>query len=135
VADEHDRAGQRPQELSEVGRVAGEVAKRVAEPDGAESLALESADLGIEARRIGPRTVDKNDRRLVFVGLGGQSQLLSCAVCAWTAVSSLLRTVAARKLVEQVGRSDVAGAARRPLVATRTFHAKEPLPLECCSAR
>jgi hypothetical protein len=49
----------------------GEVAKRVGEPDGAESFALESADLGVEARRIGPCTVDKDDRRRVFVGLGG----------------------------------------------------------------
>jgi hypothetical protein len=71
VADEHDRAGQGPQELGEVGRVACEVAKRVAEPDGAKPFALERADLGVEARCIGPRTVDKDDRRSAFVGLGG----------------------------------------------------------------
>jgi hypothetical protein len=79
VADEHDRAGQRPQELGEVGRVGGEVAKRVGEPDGAESFALESADLGVEARRIGPCAVDKDDRRFVCVGLGGDCSSSSCA--------------------------------------------------------
>jgi len=71
MADEHDRAGQRPQELGEIGRVAGEVAKRVGEPDGAESFALERANLGVEARCIGPCPVDKDDRRSVWVGLGG----------------------------------------------------------------
>ena len=35
VADEHDRTAQGPQELGQVGGVAGEVAKRVAEPDDA----------------------------------------------------------------------------------------------------
>src|SRR3954451_13426201 len=75
VPDEYDRAGQRPQELGEVGRVAGEVAKRVAESDGAECFALESADLGVEARRIGPCTVDKDDRRFVLVGPCGLSLL------------------------------------------------------------
>src|SRR4029079_8278423 len=33
VADEHDRPGKGPQELRQVGGVAGEIAKRVAEPD------------------------------------------------------------------------------------------------------
>jgi hypothetical protein len=64
VADEHDRTGQAPQELGEVGRVASEIAKRVGEPDGPESPALQGADLGVEAGRVGPGAVDENDRRV-----------------------------------------------------------------------
>jgi hypothetical protein len=62
VADEHDRTGQGAQEFGEVGRVASEIAKRVGESDGAESLALQGAELGVEARRIGPGAVDQHDR-------------------------------------------------------------------------
>jgi hypothetical protein len=100
VADEHDRARQRAQELGEVGRVAGKVAKRVGEPDGAESFALESADFGVEARRIGPCTVDKDDRRFAFVGLGGHVSS-SRRLCPWTAVSSLLDAAGRRKLAKK----------------------------------
>jgi hypothetical protein len=63
VADEHDRTGQAAQELGEVGRVTSEIAKRVGEPDGPESPALQGADLGVEAGRVGPGAVDENDRR------------------------------------------------------------------------
>jgi hypothetical protein len=49
VTDEHDRTGQAAQELGEVGRVTSEIAKRVGEPDGPESPALQGADLGVEA--------------------------------------------------------------------------------------
>jgi hypothetical protein len=59
VADEHDRTGQAPQELGEVGRVASEIAKRVGEPDGTESSAPQGADLGVEARRVGPGAVTR----------------------------------------------------------------------------
>src|SRR6185369_16031211 len=96
VADKHDRAGQRPQELGEVRRVASEVAKRIGEPDDAESFALESANLGIEARGIGPCPVDENDRRSAVVGHVCSSR----AVCPWTAVSSLPGTPSRRKLVD-----------------------------------
>jgi len=63
VADEHDRTGQAPQELGEVGRVASEIAKRVGESNGIETSALQGADLGVEAGRVGPCTVDEDDRR------------------------------------------------------------------------
>jgi hypothetical protein len=63
VAHEHDRTSQAPQELGKVRRVAIEIAKRVGEADSAESLALQAADLSIEAGRVGPGAVDKNDCR------------------------------------------------------------------------
>jgi hypothetical protein len=62
VADEHDRTGQAPQELGQVGRIASEIAKRGGEPDGPESSALQGAELGVEAGRVGPGTVDQHDR-------------------------------------------------------------------------
>ena len=65
VADEHDRTGQGPQEFGQVGRVASEIAKRVGEPDGAESSGLQGAELGVEAGGVGPGTVDQHDRRAI----------------------------------------------------------------------
>jgi hypothetical protein len=64
VADEHDRTAQALEELGQVGRVASEIAKRVGEADGAESSALQGADLNVEARCVGPGTVDQDDRRV-----------------------------------------------------------------------
>jgi hypothetical protein len=66
VADEDDRTSQAAQELGEVGRVASEIAKRVGEPDRPESSALQGADLGIEAGRVGPGAVDEDDCRGVL---------------------------------------------------------------------
>ena len=63
VADEHDRSGHGPQELGQVGGVTSEIAKRVSESDGTESLTLQGADLRVEARRVGPGAVDEDDRR------------------------------------------------------------------------
>ena len=63
VANEHDRAGQRPQELGEIIRVAREVAKRIGERDDGGILRAGSANLGVVARCIGPRPVDEDDRR------------------------------------------------------------------------
>src|SRR6185437_7561601 len=63
VADEHDRTGQGPQEFGEVSRVASEIAKRVGEPDGGKPAVAQGADLGVEAGRVGPGTVYKDDRR------------------------------------------------------------------------
>jgi hypothetical protein len=62
VADEDDRTGQGPQEFGEVGRVASEIAKRVGESDGAESSALQGADLSVEAGGVGPGAVEEDDR-------------------------------------------------------------------------
>jgi hypothetical protein len=67
VAHEHDRTGHARQELGQVGGIAGEVAEGVGEADGPESSALEGAELGVEARGVGPGAVDEDDRR----GLGG----------------------------------------------------------------
>jgi len=71
MADQYDGTCQGPQEFGEVCRVASEIAKRVAEPDGGEPALAQGADLGVKARGIGPRTVDEDDRRLVLVGPGG----------------------------------------------------------------
>jgi hypothetical protein len=58
VADQHDRTGQGPQELGEIGRIASEITKRIAEPDRAETSALPGADLSVEAPVIaGARSV------------------------------------------------------------------------------
>jgi hypothetical protein len=43
VADEHDRSGQGPQELGQVGGVTSEITKRVSESNDAESLTLQGA--------------------------------------------------------------------------------------------
>jgi hypothetical protein len=63
VADEHDRTGQAPQEFGQVGRVAGEITKRVGEPDDGIPAVAQGADLGVEAGRVGPGAVDEDDRR------------------------------------------------------------------------
>ena len=44
MADEHDRPGESPQELGQVGGVAGEIAKWVAETDGGVSALTEGAE-------------------------------------------------------------------------------------------
>jgi hypothetical protein len=62
VANEHDRSGQGPQELGQVGGVTIKIAERVSESDGTESLTLQGADLRVEARRVGPGAVDEDDR-------------------------------------------------------------------------
>ena len=63
MTDEHDRTAEGPQELSQVGGVTSEVAERVAEADGAIPAVPQGTDLGVEAGRVGPRTVDQDDRR------------------------------------------------------------------------
>jgi hypothetical protein len=63
VADEHDRTAKGAQELGQVGRITGEIAKRVAEPDRGVPAAPQGADLRIEARRVSPSTVNEDDRR------------------------------------------------------------------------
>src|SRR3954454_20636419 len=62
MADEHDRTGQGPQEFGKVGRVGSEIAKRVGEPDGGKSAVPQGANLGVETGRVGPCSVDENDR-------------------------------------------------------------------------
>ena len=57
MADEHGRTGKGPQELGQVGGVASEIAKRVAEPDGGVPAVLQGTDFGVEAGRVGPGTV------------------------------------------------------------------------------
>jgi hypothetical protein len=64
MTDEHDRTGQAPQEFGEVGRVASEIAKRVGEPDGGKPAVAQGANLGVEAGRVGPGTVDQDNRRV-----------------------------------------------------------------------
>jgi hypothetical protein len=66
VADEHDRTGQGSQEFGEVRRVASKIAKRVGEPDGGKPAVAQSANLGVEAGRVGPCTMDEDDRRLAW---------------------------------------------------------------------
>src|SRR4029450_4076359 len=63
VADEHDRTAQSAQELGEIGGVASEIAKRGGQPHDGVPAATQGADLGIEARRVGPGTVNQDDRR------------------------------------------------------------------------
>jgi hypothetical protein len=53
VADEHDRTGHTLEELGQVGGVAGEIAERVGEADGAEASALEGAEFGVVAGGVG----------------------------------------------------------------------------------
>ena len=78
VADEHDRTVEGPQELGQVCGVAGEVAKRVAEPDRGVAAVVQGADLGVEARRVGPSAVDQDDRRGPAVILVTASILTVC---------------------------------------------------------
>jgi hypothetical protein len=80
VADEDDRTGQGPQEFGEVGRVASEIAKRVGESDGAESLALQGADLSVEAGGVGPRAVDQHDCRSLSSHRRHASSLTVCPI-------------------------------------------------------
>src|SRR3954453_5407260 len=62
-AGEAKRTGQGSQEFSQIRRVASEIAKRIGEPDGREPAATQGANLGVEAGRVGPRTVHEDDRR------------------------------------------------------------------------
>jgi hypothetical protein len=49
VTDEHDRTAEGAQELGEVGGVAIEIAKRVAEPDRGKPAALQSTIVAVSA--------------------------------------------------------------------------------------
>ena len=129
VADKHDRTGERPQQLGEVARVASEVAKRVGEPDNAESFAHESADLGVEARRISPCAVDKDNRRFVFVRLGSHVSSSRAPCVVWTAASSVPHTLAAHKLVDKS--ADQTAGIRIPAkssVSCREPRSRSPAP-------
>ena len=63
MANEHDRPAERPQEVGKVRGVTGEIAQRVAKPDDGVPTLLQGADLRLPAGRVGPRTVDQDDRR------------------------------------------------------------------------
>jgi hypothetical protein len=80
------------QASGEVGRVASEITKRIGESDGAESLALQGADLGVEAGGVGPRAVDEHDGRGVSghcrhdsfsTGFAGAKKSMSSCVTRW----------------------------------------------------
>jgi hypothetical protein len=71
MPDEHDRSGQAPQEIRQAAPITGESPKRVGEPDGAEPPLMHDADLATKPGGVGPGAVDKDDRRLVVIGLRG----------------------------------------------------------------
>ena len=64
VADEHDRAGDRREEVAEVLRVDGQSAQRVGRGDHRVPLALQLLDDTAPAGCVGERAVDEDDRRL-----------------------------------------------------------------------